>query len=599
MRDFWNLSGKSAPISKRLFGLAAWACLFFLSNSVQALHAQGGACQIADYRILTPQAIAVSCNDLVLADGRTATITTAGALGSSPVNSTFDVHPFNVDEPSWLLLIASPAAGAFAFDQKSKYTITLTYQAPDPNNPGKTLSATESAFPLDLGGTVTVTPSKMASQPMHFTFTSHIGFVDSSGKLVYQESPGFAKLTKACSVLLENYSQKYIQMSGQCYKFTAVTDLSLAGIQNIDPHLVGVVDIDFQASGQLQSALLPMGLPTGPGVPATDIYGSKPAIDPKSRVSPQKAPSTKDASTYYFNVNYAAGTGTKPGWALDGKVAPVLAQAKGFTFGPSATANVGGNKVPGQTYTDTIDFSGTAQKVYQILRREPKIPCALHDDRHECRPAILQIVTFNSTVMYETDEEWDRSNLLGSVDIKYNFRHLYNTQSIKVLKRYYEISQKIELKHLPAGTIAPQLSDIPVPLFGYGLDFHTGIEAGGALVDKTVTASVGKAMLILPQYTIFRIVPQLHGILQIWKVSTDSTLLARYLVATENTVLQTPTNALYLEHLQTWRALLTVNTTYTESAASHFGVTIKYQNGFDAPKYARVNCVQAGLLVKF
>jgi hypothetical protein len=90
-----------------------------------------------------------------------------------------------------------------------------------------------------------------------------------------------------------------------------------------------------------------------------------------------------------------------------------------------------------------------------------------------------------------------------------------------------------------------------------------------------------------------------HGILQIWKISTDTNVIARYLVETENTVLETPTNALHLEHLQTWRALCIASVTYTESAASHFGITIKYTNGFDAPKYARVNSVQAGLLVKF
>lgn len=504
------------------------------------------------------------------------------------------------DEPSWLLLVASQTAGAFAFNQKSKYTITLTYQAPDPKNSGQTVSTAEPAFPLDLGGTVTVTPTKMASQPTHFIFTSHIGFVNSSGNLLFEDSPGHVKPTQQCSVALENYSQKYILMPGQCYSFNVVPASSVVALRNIDPHLVGVVDIDFEKFGKLQSALLPMGLPTGPNIPTTDVFGSKPGIDPKSRVSPQKAPATKDDSTYYFNLNYAAGTGTKPGWLLDGKVAPVLAQAKGFTIGPSATANVGGNKVPGQTYTDSIDFSGVAQKIYQILRRPPDSrPCKDHDPRRQCQVPILPIVTFSTAATYETDKEFDRSNLLGSVDIKYNFKHFYNTQSIRVLKRYYKILQDIQQKNLPPNTIAPQLSDIPVPRFGYGVDFHTGIEAGGALVDKTVTASVGKATLILPQYAICRIVPQLHGILQIWKISTDSNIVARYLVATENTVLETKTNALHLERLQTWRAIGTVNATYTESAASHFGVTIKYQNGFDAPKYARVNSVQAGLLIKF
>jgi hypothetical protein len=50
-------------------------------------------------------------------------------------------------------------------------------------------------------------------------------------------------------------------------------------------------------------------------------------------------------------------------------------------------------------------------------------------------------------------------------------------------------------------------------LFGYVLDFHTGLEVGSALVDTVVKASSGKATLPLPSYPIVRVVPQVHGLL--------------------------------------------------------------------------------------
>jgi hypothetical protein len=238
---------------------------------------------------------------------------------------------------------------------------------------------------------------------------------------------------------------------------------------------------------------------------------------------------------------------------------------------------VGGNKVPGQTYTDSIDLGGTAQKLYQP-------------------GGFLPILSFAGTATYETDKEFNRDNLLGVLDFKFNLKHFYKTQSIQTLRTYYSKYMKSTAADAKQQI---QLGDLAPPLIGYAFDFHAGIEAGGAILDKTVTATVGKASLILPSYSIVRVVPQVHGILQVWKISTDTTVVGRYLVATENTVLQSKDNSLYLEHLNTWRALCKATATYSDSSASHVGVSITYTNGFDAPTYARVNSVQAGLLIKY
>jgi hypothetical protein len=266
----------------------------------------------------------------------------------------------------------------------------------------------------------------------------------------------------------------------------------------------------------------------------------------------------------------------------------------GFAIGPSATANVGGNKVPGQTYTDSIDLGGTIQRYFQpgtSSRKPAKSQSVFRRDLD----SVLPLLALNATVTYETDKKFDRENLLGAASVKYYFAHSNNSQAIQTLRAYYK---KIgPLSDDDAAKV--QLADIRVPSFGYEFDFHTGIEAGRAIQDKTVTASSGKASLILPEYSIFRVVPQVHGILQFWKISTETTVVGRYLLATENTVLQTKNNALYLEHLQTWRALCTATATYADSSAGHIGLTIKYTNGFDAPTFARVNSIQAGLLIKY
>lgn len=532
-----------------------------------------GACQVSDYKVLSPDALAINCSRTVTAAGRAATITIPTAVPA--VNASFGVYSY-AGAQSWLLLYASGSAGSFAFNPQNKYSLVLTYQAPDAAHPGQLTTTPEPPFAMDLSGIVTITPSVVALHPSRFRFTSHVGFADSSGRLEVQANPGDVGSSRACSLPLESYSQVSVPLTGKCFTF-AHSASTLPVLQMLDPELVGRIDMDLSGVSQLQSSLVPTGLPAG-SVPSKNIFGVVPKIDPKSRISPQKAPATKDGAQVYLNLNYAAGTGTAPGWQLDGKVAPIMAMVDRFAIGPLATANVGGNKVPGQTYTDSIDLGGTSQRIYQPGGNDSFLP----------------LLSFSAAATYETDKEFNRDNVLGSIDFKGNFKGLYNTQSSQAQKQYYKV-----ISSLGPADPKPQLSDMPVPKFGAALDFHAGIEAGRAIIDKTVNATSGKASLVLPAYSIFRVVPQVHGILQVWKFSTDTLVVGRYLVATENTVLQAKTNALYLEHLNTWRGICTASVTYADSSASHVGLTITYNNGFAPPTYARVNSVQAGLLIKY
>jgi len=76
-----------------------------------------------------------------------------------------------------------------------------------------------------------------------------------------------------------------------------------------------------------------------------DFTGKAVKLDSKSQLVPEKAPPNKDASNYYINFNYAAGKGAKPGWVLDGKVAPVVGKLYyGYQISPSASADVGQNQ---------------------------------------------------------------------------------------------------------------------------------------------------------------------------------------------------------------------------------------------------------------
>jgi len=94
-------------------------------------------------------------------------------------------------------------------------------------------------------------------------------------------------------------------------------------------------------------------------------------------------------------------------------------------------------------------------------------------------------------------------------------------------------------------------------------------------------------------------VPQVHGLLEIWKFSIDATMTGRYLFTAENTVVETASHSLFLQQVQGWKGIGSVTGIYNWDPQGHFGITIAYKDGFAPPTYQRVNAVQVGLVLKY
>jgi hypothetical protein len=361
-------------------------------------------------------------------------------------------------------------------------------------------------------------------------------------------------------------------------------DIAQQLLDRIGLEQVGQVILKINSKLSSNSLLLPVGIDG-----LQDIFGRTLKLDPKSKFTAQKAPATKAAAQYYANVNYAAGVGSKPAWVLDGKLAPSVGSlVHGFQFFPLATADVGQNTINGMTYTDTIDFGGSASRVFRL------------DMTH----FPLQEILFTPGITYETDKEFDRDNLLATTDLRYSFAHLYNPQTTRSLQRYAEIIKRLNESNQKtpgnsSNSPALQPEQIPLPRFGYELDFHTGLEVGGALVDTTVKATSGSATQVLPTYAIFRVVPQVHGLIQVWRFSVDSSVAIRYLATTENTVVQLPNKSLILEKVSGWKTYGVINGNLGLGDSGHFAITVAFRDGFAPPKFQRVNTVQAGLTFKY
>jgi hypothetical protein len=556
----------------RLGGIVICAILMVcLPRSVwcQAAHpASAGTCHATDYRILSPTNLVIRCSekDVSAVVDLSASIYLLEVTTITEFSAVSSVTTVKSDREWLSLILTKPLA------PNKKYRLVF-----NPKRPGGAQPSPFS-YDFDTNEVISLAQSNVNSHPNQYELSSKLGFRG--------DQPAQAQ---DCVFRFRDYSGRAAKSSK--VTCTYLNNVSLAMTGDIAEALanrrglegVGIVTLDFSKSSLGDSYLyqLPVGIDG-----LTDIFGNPLKLDPKSKFTPQKAPANKDASSYYANINYAAGVGSKPAWIVDGKFAPPIPSlVAGFQLSPLITADIGRNTITGMTYTDTIDIGGSAARVIPVK-------------------SVLREILLTPGVTYETDREFDRENLLATIDARFNFAHLYNPQSTRSLQKF-----KRELKDMQdtaktgsdpgANRIVLQPEDIKPPLLGYALDFHVGMEAGSALVDTTVKATSGSATEVLPSYNIVRIVPQVHGLLQIWKLSIDSTATIRYLIATENTIVQLPSKALELEKVSGWKAYWLVNGTWNLDQSGHLGLTVVYKDGFCPPKFQRVNTVQAGVTFKY
>lgn len=518
-------------------------------------------CTQTDYRIVSFGLIAVQCDeDVSQLTGEGQLLDPTSGPGK-PLVSSIPITPYE-GASQWLILdltAGNPAVPAGPLQMGKKYTLALTLRPVGGAAPSGTPATTVS---VEMNNTVTLTPAVSLSSANTFEFSSHFA---------YGVGPG-----PSCTLQVEDFNGRTTDIKAHACRIPAPVK---------DPSHVKASDIHRLASSpeDLGSFLLTLDsankdaqqIPVAV-VGLVDFSGKVVKLDSKSQLVPEKAPANKDTSNYYINFNYAAGRGSKPGWVLDGKIAPFVGKPlHGYQFAPSALADVGQNQVGSQKYTDTIDLGGSLAHMYrpgQFLKG--------------------LLVTLGAT--YETDREFDRHNLLATPDFRFNFAGFYNTRQRRSLEKFSR-----EQDAAQARKITWTRADSKPAFFGYNLEFHTGLELGGALKDTIVKASSGKATLPLPSYNIARIVPQVHGLLELGRFSVDATGYARYLATVENTVLEHPDHTLTLERLHGWKGYGVVTGSWTFDPAGHFAFTVSYKDGFAPPKFSRVNTVQSGITLKY
>ncbi len=559
------LNSATRSITSSLLQLVA---LISLGSALPLAHAEKSLCTVSspEYKIINSTLIAVHCSEDVSLVAGTANLYDVAKSPVSPAATALPVHLY-LGSAQWLLVSIAPSA---TFQYGKKYQLALALHLASETSPPPRDAATVS---IEINSTISVTPVVAFGSASQFEFTSHVAFKG-------------APLPN-CILEVQDFLHHVHPLDAQCRSHAVLDDPASVTIDNlarwaITPEDLGDLILQLR-NGNKDAQQLPFAVDG-----LIDVFGNIVKIDAKSQIAPEKAPSNKDASSYYFNFNHAAAKGSKPAWILDAKVAPRIGRLHdGFQFVPLGTADVGQNQISGITYTDTIDLGPSFTRIF-----EPN--------------DFLQEILFSAGATYETDKEFDRDNVLFIPDARLDFVNLYNPRSRRTLEKFSEELAYAQCKRIPPNLKPEDCHPIPWSaantepvLMGYALDFHMGTEIGSSIIDTKVKNSTGTASLTLPSYPIVRIVPQVHGLWEIGRLSFDVTGTPRFLTTVENSVLERPNHSLYLRRDHGWFAYGVLSGTWTFDPAGHFGLTLAYKDGFCPPKFARVNTVQTGFTVKY
>jgi hypothetical protein len=554
-------------------------------------------CSAPSYRVISPQLLGIECLEQLSvfsvgkSPGALALQDKSGASPPplpSPLPSALPppwVHTGGIEatQDNWILVHIPEGA---LLESNATYSVTLV--GFNGNKVGFVDPATQKSqgsFSFNTNETDTFTSfivdsaSGNRSMSREYQLSSNIGIQSTSKpeqtepcRLLYEDASQRKGSTDSVSDVKRAADEKKALNAGCKYE-NGITQnpndsltRNLAGVGQV---LVVLREIPGDSFSNLE---LPIGIDG-----LLDVFGKPLKIDPKSKFKTQKAPTSKDASQYYINLNYAAGVGSKPAWAADTKIAPQVGRLeKGFQFSPSFTSDIGHNSISGVTYTDTIDFGLSASRIF-------------------INPASsVREISFTPGITYETDREFDRDNLLGTTDVRFVFPHLWNLQANRQIAEFITA-------HKTNPNLTPD--QVPVPHYGYELDLHVGTETGGDLADTTVKATAGGAKATLPTYTIVRFVPEVHAQLQLaqgsWGFAFEFTGTERYLATTENTIIQLSNNSLLLEHLTGWKPYGVLSATIKPDQTGHLAISITYKDGYAPPKFQRINAVQVGVVLMY
>jgi hypothetical protein len=325
--------------------------------------------------------------------------------------------------------------------------------------------------------------------------------------------------------------------------------------EELNPRGLGRVHVeaDFSAGG---SAL------AGSKLTLIGLRGPFGALSPTGKYVAAVPKSEKEAE-YYFALSYL-GSDEKPDvFGLDLKIAPALRVRGPWQLGPRLVADLAQNA--DSPNSATLGFF------------------ARHSSFVEAGP--IEQSTWSFGVGAEADRDLDRVN--GVFETAWLPR-------LPALEHSRELRRAREAKRLGVA-----VSEVPLPVWGWGLEPKVGVEIGRSLRRQTFRDTDSGQRLEVEGYDILRPFTGVHGYLERNRWSLDVTGTLRYLSEDELAVRTAADETLFLHVNEGYEPYVESKISYALDPAGHQVLELTYKNGGLPPTFERTDAFSIGFAVKY
>jgi hypothetical protein len=515
------------------------------------------------FRVVTARLVYVNCDVTTLTKFDTsATLSIVEPGGTKPVQGvTASVRLFESGD-SWLRIDLTKAAGLEVLQAGQNYELVL---APDHN-----------AAVAKFSGTV-----QGPFEPLKIPFSTKPKAVIRTG------------LVEDFGVAFEIYSPLALRTFGpNDPKFAEVIlgNLRTYHLAKTQPRGPTVTECQAQASCPAPDTENPGNYGRAAVTLVTDhLYQSKATLEITGLTNlfdqPLKiqndvvlgaVPSTKDDSMWYLKLDHQAGVGSKPGFAIEARIAPTLGRPVlgEFFWKPALAMDIGSGSVSNVSVNDTIVPSLGLTRLKRWDRRG------------------LEAVRFTPALSFETNREFTKRNVVYDQDTQFFISGLMSTRLQRSWARFNQMQKDPATKDESFRT---DLAD-----GGMGLQLFLGVEAGHAIDSITVSASNSSASVVIPTFLVARIRPKLVAFAEYKRLTFTVSAVPRFLAATEYTTRQSDDGkSIRLIPVSGFRPYGEAGVSIGLDSSGHVALNTTYKLGSQPPTFRHANTVQSGLLLKY
>ena len=306
-----------------------------------------------------------------------------------------------------------------------------------------------------------------------------------------------------------------------------------------------------------------------------DIFGRELPTTTKVKLDP--APKGKDDANVYLMLSHTAEKLKKPSFALDAKYATPFARRGQWYISPDMAADVGNDQADAKnTIQGGLAFNRT------FVARVPVIQRTCAEKAKTGQPSSLEANVLSPAILYETDRDGAKKNLLPSFDWQPIFSGLHNSIDEQTARW--------------AAQTCKDPDKIVPPKFGWGIDAKLGAEGGGSLAEQTAENTDKSQTLTAKRYAIFRPRPVITAFFETRWFSVVDTVTLRYLFTTEHII---DTDAFALNDVSGFHPYNDLTISVPIGRTKNVAIAVQYEWGEKPPLYKHLNTVTSGITFKY